>query len=395
MDLINGTGLPAAYTLGIDKDAREHLVVVVKGTFSLPPKGRGGVLLRAEKQVDLAQADVYAGKPGESPVLYESDFAPRKPLCDVLVNGSAYAPNGKPAATTHVAIRLGEMKKWFEVHGERRWRASLLYGVKPSAPKPFLRAPIGYDQAFGGVDVDPRQPERRACYGLNPVGRGYHPFSDAKALQGKLLPATAELGKPIANRKGKYRPMSFGAVGRNFSSRTKLAGTYDERWQEERFPFLPSDFDPAYFQAAPPDQQTAHPRGGEEVVLLNLTPEGRTCFTLPKLEIPVELTEVSRHRSESLAVVDTIVIEPDLRRLTMCWRASFPLKNDIFDALQLVVGSMNRGWYLARDLGKKYWTSLDELARAEVASLNDAGDEDDEEEEGAEDGVPEGAPTGE
>jgi hypothetical protein len=39
MQLLNGTKMTAAYTQGLDKTGREHLVVVVKGTFILPLDG--------------------------------------------------------------------------------------------------------------------------------------------------------------------------------------------------------------------------------------------------------------------------------------------------------------------------------------------------------------------
>lgn len=39
MDLLNATNMQAAYTQGMDKAGREYLVVVVKGTFTLPLDG--------------------------------------------------------------------------------------------------------------------------------------------------------------------------------------------------------------------------------------------------------------------------------------------------------------------------------------------------------------------
>ncbi|WP_163069707.1 DUF2169 domain-containing protein, partial [Acinetobacter baumannii] len=51
--------------------------------------------------------------------------------------------------------------------------------------------------------------------------------------------------------------------------------------------FLPADFDERYFQSAPADQWTDHLRGGEEVLLLNLTGEERAAFRVPRREVPV------------------------------------------------------------------------------------------------------------
>jgi hypothetical protein len=88
MDLVNGTGMSAAFTLGLDPDGREHVVVVVKGTFLIPP--RGGIPELAETQDELVYADTFTGKPGFSAVIYETDFAPVKPRCDVLLVGCGW-----------------------------------------------------------------------------------------------------------------------------------------------------------------------------------------------------------------------------------------------------------------------------------------------------------------
>ena len=95
MDLLNGTKMVAGYTLGVEPSAREHLVVVVKGTFDFP--ANGGEPTLAEEQAPFVYADTFTGKPGFSAPLDECDFAFRKPRCDVLLNGAAYAPDGKPA----------------------------------------------------------------------------------------------------------------------------------------------------------------------------------------------------------------------------------------------------------------------------------------------------------
>ena len=53
---------------------------------------------------------------------------------------------------------------------------------------------------------------------------------------------------------GAYRPMALGPVGRGWRPRLSYAGTYDQHWIDEVFPFLPADFDDRYYQAAPEDQ---------------------------------------------------------------------------------------------------------------------------------------------
>jgi hypothetical protein len=65
---------------------------------------------------------------------------------------------------------------------------------------------------------------------------------------------------------------------------------------------------------------------------------------------------------ETQAVVDTIMIEPDLQRFTMTWRSSLPLRRNIFEVEQALVGEMPRSWHRARELGKTYYPSLSALA---------------------------------
>jgi hypothetical protein len=369
MELLNATKMPAEYTLGTDPQARERLVVVIKGTFVIPENLHQQPQM-AEKQAPLVMADVFTGEPGASATLCESEFAPFKPRCDVLLNGSAYAPGGR-AQETAVALRVGAMHKSFNVVGDRVWD-KVLFSVTPSDPQPFAVMPISYNRAYGGVDEAPDDPEKRQAYDKNPVGVGYYPLTRGKNLLGKPLPNTAEIGKPVNNTTGRHTPMSFGALGRNFEPRPAYAGTYDQDWVDNVFPFLPADFDPLYYQSAPQDQQMDYPAGGEEVELTNLTPGGQAKFHLPKVDVPVEFTNAAYERTEVRATLDTIIIEPDLQRLMLVWRASMPLKRDIFEMKQVVVGRMTRAWYRARDTGKTYYPSLGHLARAQREEFAEA-----------------------
>jgi hypothetical protein len=349
----------AAYTLGMDPDGREHLLVVVKGTFAFPTHGEPPQL--AAEQVPLVEADTFTGEPGLSATVYESDYALRKPRCDVILLGSAHAPEGRPTDRVRVGLRVGSMQKFIDVVGDRTWESGV-FGVRPSKPKPFTTMPITYDRAFGGVDDS--KPEDVAPYSPNPVGVGFHKNRKPEEIAGLPVPNLEEPGRPITAPTGDHKPMSFGCIGRSWPSRIGFAGTYDEHWMENVFPFLPKDFDERYYQAAPSEQQIDHPHGGEPVHLLNLTPEGRTSGALPSFAVPVEFTSASWERETKTAVADTVQIEPDERRIVLVGRTSVPLPRNIFDMRQVVVGRMPKGWYRARDLGKTYYRDLGELVAA-------------------------------
>jgi hypothetical protein len=94
MELINATGMQAGYTMGLQPDGRELLVVVAKGTFRIPDDPEREPVL-AEEQLPLVHTDVFTGEPGSSAPLSEIEYAPRKPRCDVLLNGHAYSPRGQ------------------------------------------------------------------------------------------------------------------------------------------------------------------------------------------------------------------------------------------------------------------------------------------------------------
>jgi len=323
--------------MGLQPDGRELLVVCLKGTFTIPKNGEEPRL--AEEQVPLVEADVFTGEPGLSSPVYESDYAPRKPKCDVLLNGSAYAPGGRPAASVNVSLRVGPISKSFAVVGDRIWKKGFL-SIKATQPKPFVVMPISYDTAFGGVDENHKDPKKHQAYMENPIGVGFHSYLKPEFVKDKPLPNTEAIDKPVSKPNGKYHPMSYGPIGRAYLPRYPLAGTYDQDWIDNVFPFLPPDFNEAYYQAAPSDQQMPYPMGGEAVRLVNLTPEGRTTFRLPNKNILVWFFLKDGSEKDVSAVADTIVIEPDMGHFTVTWRASLPLQKNMFEVeLALIVAS--------------------------------------------------------
>lgn len=162
---------------------------------------------------------------------------------------------------------------------------------------------------------------------------------------------------------GAYTPKAFGPVGRGWEPRYRLAGTYDQTWIDEHFPFLPPDFDERYYQSAPPDQQLDGPLSGQQVTLTNLTADGHRSFSLPHFEVPAHIFPKRGGREDLQARLDTVVLEPDEERLTMTWRVARPLRDSLFEIAQVLVGRKSRGWWRARELGKTYYPSLAELVR--------------------------------
>jgi hypothetical protein len=249
------------------------------------------------------------------------------------------------------------MTKSFDVVGNRVWRKSL-GAVYATSREPFAAMPISYDNAFGGIDNSHADPKYHDAFRENPVGVGFHANTAADAIEGKPLPNTQERGQNVSDHRGPYRPMALGALGRGWSPRLKFAGTYDDAWLADGFPFLPADFDERYFQAAPPEQQIDYLQGGEDVELVNLTPVGRAQFRMPPTDLPIEFLLKDYQSVGAQAVVDTILIEPDLSRFSLIWRTSIPLRKNVFEVPACIVGTMSRGWYRAREVCKSYYSSL-------------------------------------
>jgi hypothetical protein len=356
VNLLNVSGMAAGYTLGMDPSGAERLIVAVKGTFGLPKKQGDEPQLAAE-QLPLVDADQFTGEPGHSAALVECDFALEKPRCDVLLNGAAYAPGERPTQRLMVGLQVGNWRKIFAVYGDRVWRNAGI-GFVPSAPAPFVRMPISYDNAFGGTDDQLRDPVSYRQYPANPVGRGWHYHRYVERVTGSPLPNTEEPGDPVRDPQGNYRPMAFGPTGRGWPPRNKLAGTYDKAWLDNVFPFLPPDFDPRYFQSAPEDQQIPTPEGGEQIVLINLTPDGRREFAFPKVDMPIIFFRRRSGPVEAKGTIDTILIEPDAERYSVVWRASLLLQRDIFEVSQVVTGQRSRAWWRSFKTGKTYYSSL-------------------------------------
>ena len=346
MEFINATRMVAGYTMGTEPSGRENLVVVIKGTFGIPAAGQEVRL--SDEQMPLVMADTFTGAPGFSSPVTEAEFALRKASCDVLLLGSAYAPGSRPASSVPVGLRIGALVKKFAVIGARQWETGAT-GIGATPPQPFVVQPISYDVAFGGVDHEHEDPMKHAAFMPNPVGRGFRKHLRAEWVDGKPLPHTQELERPVTRPDEAYRPMSFGPIGRNWEPRYRYAGTYDEHWLDQHFPFLPPDFDEHYFQSAPLDQQVAAIASPVEVHLFNLTPDGQCAFTLPYFEAPIHVFPKKGGREDHKAALDTIVFEPDSARFTMTWRLARPLSKNMYEIAQVLVGRKGSAWWQQRE----------------------------------------------
>jgi hypothetical protein len=349
MNLLNYSGMQAGMTIATDQHGYENVIVVAKGTFAVRPDG---ACVLCDQQVPVVHADQFAGEPGESSIRYESDFALRKPFCDVIVNGMAYAPGGLPAQSVEVSFELGGIRKTLRIVGDRHWEYSPFGGWAASEPAEFTTLPIQYERAFGGCDTTDRDQEKHSFETANLVGVGYHRRLHPK-IDGMPLPNILQTDRSPSSPTDRLPVAGFGFLARNWTPRIGYAGTYDDRWKEERFPFLPLDFDERYFQGAPADQLCAHLNGGEFLSLVNMTAEGKWAFRLPDWSIAITVV-YKTHATEMRTVVDTLIVEPDQHRFILTFRASLRLQGRPTTVREVWVGEPTPGRRRALETGKAY-----------------------------------------
>jgi hypothetical protein len=315
LQLKNSTPFVGSLLLLPDPDGIDTLFTVVKGTFSLTPQ-----VAPANEQVPVALEQTYYGDPGSTSIRVPSDVSLAKPGTDVLLIGHACSPQGRPATQIEVSLQVGQVRRVVRVVGDRVWRAGNV-GAEMSEPRPFSRMPLVWERAYGGSDVTADGPRPHP---VNPVGRGYRTRDSRRPVEGVALPNLEDPSALLTDWKDQPPPACFAPVAPHWEPRRSFAGTYDERWERERAPFLPADFDPRFLQLAPPGQATSRPLGGDEAVeLRGAHPSGALRFRLPGVR--VQATYVVNGGSEVRpAPLDTVLIEPDAGRLVLVWRAALP-----------------------------------------------------------------------
>jgi hypothetical protein len=220
--------------------------------------------------------------------------------------------------------------------------------------------PLRYEQAFGGIDRTHPNANRHDADLRNPVGVGFHRNSDTSAIINTPLPNLEDPRAAIVSWSDKPEPIGFGVIGRGWKPRIAFAGTYNETWMKDRFPFLPADFDDQYFLSAAADQQVAFLKGGQAIRCINMAPRGIVSFLIPKIDLPITFRFDNR-RVELEPNLDTLIVEPDKYRFVAIWRATVPLGRKLRALREVLVGEAPWASYPRRRNGKPFFRSLSEL----------------------------------
>jgi len=301
MEYRNLTPFPSLVYEAIDAQSQSFEVAVLRMTLSVEPNG---TLKIADDQAPLVMVDELYGELNKSSVKQESDLAPYKPWCDVIVVGDALAPGGKWASRFESGIRISRkgntiVHKRITVTGPRYWKKRWLGGWRLTKPDPIQSLPLRYEYAYGGecrveandsavqrikakhlLTPDQRKqhpegsekaPVAHTCCETNPIGMGYTDSWYLRAMKINKFPAPQieSPNDPIKKFRKPYDPQGLGVIGRAWESRSNLCGTMDDHFvRSDRA--LPEDFDFAYWNGAHPDLQTPWLHGDETIDLINI-----------------------------------------------------------------------------------------------------------------------------
>ena len=353
MDINNETSFAHEIVMGEGPNQQPMVSVIIKGTFSIPELNKAEVK-EAESQWPISLTEEYYDDDVNGSVKIESDMVLFKPKADIVLVGNAYAPTKQPIRVLDVTLYVGRIMKNIRVFGDRNWSFPTKLAMVPviSDPKPFLTMPLIYERAFGGVD----DKGGKWCK-ENLVGRGFIGKKSKKCVHEKPLPNLEDPQNLITSWDSHPNPVGFGFYGRGWQPRVSFVGTMDEKWEAERAPELPEDFDFNYYNGAHPDLQIPDYLNGDELVQLkNLTPNGYCSFRLPGIhpKITVEkyipkldenaspkINEINEETDEIDAIdtydttsfkeeiiapkLDTLVLLPDENIFYQVWRGVCPL----------------------------------------------------------------------
>ncbi len=329
LQLDNRTPFKASIAVLPDCAGIDTLFVVVKATLQLRPN-----LSLAQEQVPVIMADEYYGEPALTSLRAVSEMHIGKPGTDVLLVGSAQAPQGKAVARMGVTLSVAERRKQLLVNGDRTWSNGA-----PTSPIPFTTMPLVWERAFGGFH---RTAERVLAEERNPVGCGFAGDRSNDEMQRQPVPNLEDPAAPLQKLGQVPDPVCFAPTSASWLPRRTHAGTYDEKWQRTRAPYLPEDFDLRFLQCAIPEFAfDRYLQGGERVQIEGCAPDGPLAFTVPASPLDLAVT-VAGSEVRPPINLETLLIEPDVNRLCMTWRASLPCDRQVLEVQTISLGLAGR-----------------------------------------------------
>lgn len=321
-ELNNFTPFSAFAGFERDKHGRSKWTVWAKATFRLR-HGRSALFDR--EQVELVREPAFKGAVNASELLQDIDITPRKSRADIVISANGHAPRGQRFDQPFtVKAEVGDWRKSLTVHPAYRWDQDLRPRL---AGENWSPVPLGYESAYGGVDGTMAS-GAPAVFESNPIGVGF--YRSKEAARNGLLPRVMPVGATYRDWNSALPFDAFAAISRSWPQRSALVGTFDRQWKRTKAPFLPDDFQEAYWQCAPESQRAeAAAIEGSEVRLTNMMPvetefEGEAFSArLPRLQFEC-FTRFKGQWVEAEMQLQTLHIDAESQRASMTWCAELP-----------------------------------------------------------------------
>ena len=304
MEVVSRSSLPSSSLVWQSAPGAWTLTFVVKATFQLQP---GQATLDASQE-PIGDEDSHWDDDPRRSLYAASDLEPVKQHVDVVLVGSAFAPQGQPVRSLLARLSLGEIDKTIEVHPDRVLTPEGAC-VEGSA---FARMSLSYERAAGGLET------------ANPIGVR----ADARDAYGRIkLPNLLPPGVAVVSSSAPLPPVGFGPVPPTWPLRWAKLGRHASSWAPgwlHAAP-LPEDLERSFFNAAPADQQLAELPEDARLVLENLHPQiPRLVTQLPALQPRATLEGRGGHHALMLRC-DTLWIDTDRGLATMTYRGQLAL----------------------------------------------------------------------
>ena len=323
-----------------DLDGLKAFHMVIKRTYQLMPDQR---LERTTWQRQLCLADEYwdKGGPFETSLRTEAELGPPKPLADVIVNATCYAPGGE-ATHCYPEVRVGKALRRLIVIGNRTAVLRPGRDVVFTPAQKFSALPMRYEYAYGGVD---RQHSMAPLMcPTNPLGMGYMVAgldADPPRDRWTVMPNIEDPEQLIqpnsllvpAVQDAKVRePAGFGWIPRHWEPRALLAGMpagAKPLWEKL---FGDNDKEGKHFKQMQAGFWNGAPRAlqvaleGHEKITLKHLHRTREELALmlpmdqPRLRVAINATEMQKVPVK----LNTVQIEVEKGEVYLTWRGTLP-----------------------------------------------------------------------
>jgi hypothetical protein len=345
---------------GFDPFDEPIVTLLIKRAYRFAP-GRGVVEAVEPSPWVTEQVDERCKDRPGSILRHDCELSPYKCLTDVIVQGHAVAPGERPTTSCCASVMIGRERKDVLVLGDR-----VVDGARFSEPEPFVRIPLCWSRAYGGIDSSHADttavisvgemlrwmhPEVHPdAYPRNPIGAGWLIHDDPQLADGTPLPNFEDPRRRLTPERLALRdrrlwslapePQGFGWVHAAWYPRCAFLGVplveppLDDElgmpevhagWMPRGFSHVVDRWGPQngvdlrYFNGAAAGLRM-RVRGHEILGLAGFMAEGEVLLRLPGPPGRMRMFLGARELEVEVAL-HTLLIEPDDRQLTLLWAA--------------------------------------------------------------------------